>query len=235
MEINADFTKRVLIHTDELEWSRSPMPGVSRRMLDRVGDEVARATSIVRYAPKSHFSPHIHGGGEEFLVLEGVFQDEHGDFPAGSYLRNPPTTSHRPGSQDGCVIFVKLHQFDPDDRAEVRCHPGTGVEETKPNPLGIARSALHRDAREVVCIERWSPGVEADLDTEGGAELLLLEGELREGADRLRPGSWLRLPAGVAARAQAGAAGARFFLKRGHLRYVDQDLAHLRGTGGHGS
>ncbi len=93
-------------------------------MLDRIGDEVARATSIVRYAPKSRFSAHTHGGGEEFLVLEGVFQDEHGDFPAGSYIRNPPTSSHTPGSAPGCTIFVKLWQFDPDDRAHVRIDTG---------------------------------------------------------------------------------------------------------------
>src|SRR6516164_2585646 len=81
MNINADFSKRVAVHAARLPWVPSPMKGVDRRMLDRVGDEVARATSIVRYAPHSHFSPHTHGGGEEFLVLEGVFQDEHGDFP----------------------------------------------------------------------------------------------------------------------------------------------------------
>jgi anti-sigma factor ChrR (cupin superfamily) len=89
-------------------------------MLDRIGDEVARATSIVRYAPYSRFSPHTHAGGEEFLVLEGVFQDEHGDYPAGSYVRTPPTSSHTPGSEPGCTIFVKLWQFDPDDRTPVR-------------------------------------------------------------------------------------------------------------------
>jgi anti-sigma factor ChrR (cupin superfamily) len=77
-------------------------------MLDRIGDEVVRATSIVRYAPGSHFSAHTHGGGEEFFVLNGVFQDEHGDYPVGSYVRNPPTSSHVPGSDLGCVIFVKL-------------------------------------------------------------------------------------------------------------------------------
>jgi anti-sigma factor ChrR (cupin superfamily) len=72
-------------------------------MLDRIGDEVARATSIVRCAPNSHFSAHTHGGGEEFFVLDGVFSDEHGDFPAGSYIRNPPSSHHRPGSGPGCA------------------------------------------------------------------------------------------------------------------------------------
>ena len=98
MELNADFSKRAVVHAARLPWTPSPIIGVERRMLDRMGEEVARATSIVRYAPQSRFSPHTHGGGEEFLVLEGVFQDEHGDFPAGSYIRNPPTSSHTPGS-----------------------------------------------------------------------------------------------------------------------------------------
>src|SRR6516162_5700894 len=74
MEINADFSKRAAVHAARLPWIPSPIKGVDRRMLDRIGDEVARATSIVRYAPHSHFSPHTHGGGEEFLVLDGVFR-----------------------------------------------------------------------------------------------------------------------------------------------------------------
>ena len=105
MNHNDDFTQRVLIHTDTIDWVASPMKGVDRRMLDRIGDEVARATSIVRYAPESKFSAHTHGGGEEFIVLEGVFQDEHGDFPPGSYIRNPPTSSHTPGSDKGLSLI----------------------------------------------------------------------------------------------------------------------------------
>src|SRR6516162_7839128 len=124
MELNADFSRRVVVHTARLPWAASPMAGVERRMLDRIGDEVARATSIVRYAPGSHFSPHTHGGGEEFFVLEGVFQDEHGEFPAGSYVRNPPTSRHTPGSVPGCILFVKLWQFDLSDRTRVGINTG---------------------------------------------------------------------------------------------------------------
>ena len=120
MELNADFSTRVVVHSAAMDWVASPMHGVDRRMLDRIGGEVARATTIVRYAPGSHFSPHVHDGGEEFLVLDGVFQDEHGDFPAGSYIRNPPTSRHTPGAENGCTIFVKLWQFDPEDRTHVR-------------------------------------------------------------------------------------------------------------------
>src|SRR5260370_27326485 len=119
MRINADFTKRASVHAGESEWVKSPMPGVERRMLDRVGDEVARATSIVRYAPGTAFSPHTHLGGEEFFVLDGIFQDERGDYSAGSYVRNPPTSRHRPRSQASCTIFVKLFHFRPADCAHV--------------------------------------------------------------------------------------------------------------------
>ena len=120
MDINADFTARALVNAGGLDWIPSPMPGVDRRLFDRIGDEVARATTIVRYAPYSRFSAHAHDGGEEFIVLDGAFQDEHGDYPTGTYVRNPPTSRHTPGAEPGCVIFVKLWQFDPDDRTHVR-------------------------------------------------------------------------------------------------------------------
>lgn len=138
MEMNADFSQRVVVHAARLPWVLSPMAGVERRMLDRIGDEVARATSIVRYAPDSHFSPHTHGGGEEFLVLEGVFQDEHGQFPAGSYVRNPPTSRHTPGSMPGCTLFVKLWQFDPADRTHVMIN----TESVRPPPTDRASSCF---------------------------------------------------------------------------------------------
>ena len=98
MHLNADFSKAVVIDTAQLPWEDSPMAGVQRRKLDRIGDEVARATSLVKYAPKSYFSPHTHGGGEEIFVIEGVFSDEHGDYPAGTYIRNPIGTTHKPHS-----------------------------------------------------------------------------------------------------------------------------------------
>ncbi|MBV8084710.1 MAG: cupin domain-containing protein, partial [Chloroflexi bacterium] len=142
MNLNADFGTRAAVHAGRLDWTPSPIPGVDRRMLDRVGAEVARATSIVRYAPGSRFSPHTHGGGEEFLVLDGVFQDEHGDFPAGSYIRNPPTTSHTPGSGPGCTIFVKLWQFDPNDRTGVRLDTAAAAYAPAPGRPGVEAKPL---------------------------------------------------------------------------------------------
>jgi anti-sigma factor ChrR (cupin superfamily) len=107
MELHADLSQRAVLDTTALAWTPSPMAGVERRMLDRRGDEVARATSIVRYAPGSRFERHSHSGGKEILVLEGTFSDEQGDYPAGTWLRNPPGSVHRPWSEAGCTIWVK--------------------------------------------------------------------------------------------------------------------------------
>jgi quercetin dioxygenase-like cupin family protein len=215
MELNADFSQRVLIHGDSLPWRSSPTAGVDRRMLDRIGEEVARATSIVRYAPGSLFPPHAHGGGEEFVVLDGVFQDEYGDYPAGSYVRNPPTTRHRPGSTSGCTIFVKLWQFDPADRAPVRIDMNALSMTDAPGRAGVATAPLFQDASETVRIERWSPGSSVDLDAPSGAELLVLSGGCIESAQAMRALSWLRVPVGGLVQAKAGKDGVRVWVKLG--------------------
>jgi hypothetical protein len=217
MQLNADFDERVLVHSDKLDWVASPMPGVDRRMLDRIGDEVARATSIVRYAPNSAFSQHTHTGGEEFIVLDGVFQDEHGDYPAGTYVRNPPTSAHTPGSKEGCTIFVKLWQFDPDDRAQFR----KDMAQELHDPVeGVATAVLHRDAREVVRYSQMGAGATLTSEDEGGIELLVIAGSLTCSGEDLGAGSWLRLPDGQALRASAGPEGAKVWIKTGHLRFA---------------
>lgn len=220
MEVNADFAQRVAVHAATLPWIPSPMAGVERRMLDRIGDEVARATSIVRYAPRSHFSPHTHGGGEEFLVLEGVFQDEHGDYPPGSYVRNPPTTRHTPGSEPGCVIFVKLWQFEPSDRTEVRIETGTAAFKPAAGRPGVEFVPLFQDAREEVRLERWAPHARVELTVPGGAELLVLSGNFEERGEAFAEQSWLRLPAKATLQAKAGIDGCRVWIKTGHLADV---------------
>ena len=214
MEINADFSQRASVHADT-PWVPSPMPGVDRRMLDRIGDEVARATSIVRYAPGSAFSAHTQTGGEEFLVLDGVFQDEHGDYPAGTYVRNPPTTQHTPSSAPGCTILVKLWQFDMADRDQFSVDMmGGGYDEVAP---GVARLALHEDAFETVVSERWAPGAEVTLDASGGMEVLVLKGGFAEANEAFAEQSWLRLPPGSQSVATVGPEGATVWIKHGHL------------------
>jgi anti-sigma factor ChrR (cupin superfamily) len=220
MQINADFDKRVVVHAAALPWVSSPMPGVERRMLDRIGGEVARATSIVRYASHSKFSAHVHSGGEEFIVLDGIFQDEHGDFPAGSYIRNPPQSSHTPGSTSGCTIFVKLWQFDPADRKHVRTDMNALILERASNRAGVAAAMLFEDKRETVRIEQWEAGATINLDLPDGGEFLVLKGSFQEGSDKLEAQSWLRVQCDGNLYAKAGMEGARVWVKTRHLRSV---------------
>ena len=215
MELNADFSRRVALHAADLVWQASPMPGVQRKMLDRIGDEVARATTLVRYAPGSHFSAHTHDGGEEFLVLDGVFQDEHGDYPAGSDVRNPPTSRHTPASQAGCTIFVKLRQFAAEDRTSVRIDTSRSDFEGVPGRTGLTIAPLFSDAREDVRLERWSAGTRIALDVPGGLELLVLDGQFTESGETFTRHSWLRLPAGCVADASAGEGGCTLWVKVG--------------------
>ena len=157
MKINADLGQRAVVYSEELPWVASPLPGVDRRMLERDGAEVARATSVVRYAPDSAFDAHAHGGGEEFFVLEGVFSDEHGDFGPGMYVRNPPGSRHTPRSGPGCTILVKLRQMDPDDRQYVRID--TTAAPWQPGPgEGVSVMPLFERGREKVALWRLAPG-----------------------------------------------------------------------------
>jgi anti-sigma factor ChrR (cupin superfamily) len=216
MEINSDFSRRASVHAASMEWTPSPIAGVDRRMLDRIGDEVAQATTIVRYAPNSRFSPHVHSGGEEFLVLSGVFQDEHGDFPTGSYIRNPRGTKHTPGSEPGCVIFVKLWQFDSDDKEQLR-RDTTKVPfvEAVGRP-GVEIKRLFHNQWEDVRIERWKANARITTPVAAaGLEVLVLDGSFKEGGETFVGQSWLRLPKGAKLDANAGPDGCLVWIKVG--------------------
>jgi quercetin dioxygenase-like cupin family protein len=220
MDINADFSQPAFVHSSAMQWVPSPMAGVDRRMLDRIGDEVARATSIVRYAKGSAFAEHTHGGGEEFIVLEGVFQDEHGDYPAGTYVRNPVGTHHIPRSEPGCTIFVKLWQFDPADREQSALDLDSLGLEPDPGRPGVAQASLAQRAYERVSLERWDSGVTADLVGEGGAEALVLQGNIIHSGEEYGLHDWIRLPPGQPAKLTAGEQGARLWIKRDHLETI---------------
>lgn len=220
MKINADFEDRVFQHAATMPWSSSPMPGVSRRMLDRIGDEVARATSLVRYAPGSRFSAHVHSGGEEFLVLDGVFQDEHGDYPVGTYVRNPINTKHTPASEQGCEIFVKLWQFNENESDILRIDTKAVQLVTSPDNQKVSSAILFEDSFEQVLIEKWEPHAEVLLQHAGGMEALVIEGEFTMSSEVFTQHSWLRLPKMDRVSAIAGSSGARVWLKKGHLSTI---------------
>lgn len=216
MRLHCDFAQRVVVATTELPWTASPAPGVQRRLLERDGDEIARATSIVRYEPGSRFAPHRHGLGEEFYVLDGTFADEHGRYPRGSYVRNPPGSAHAPYTDDGCVLFVKLRQLAPDDQRRVAIDtlqatwlkgPADGIDVLPLGSFGAERTRLER-ARPHAC---W-PAHEHP----GGEEVLVLDGAFADEHGRYAAGTWLRLPPGSRHR-PASDEGCTLLVKSGHL------------------
>jgi anti-sigma factor ChrR (cupin superfamily) len=216
MKLHADYNQRVVISTNDLPWLDSPMLGVQRRMLERDGEEVARATSIVRYAPNSHFSPHTHGGGEEFFVLEGVFSDEYSDYPAGTYIRNPVGSTHTPFSQDGCTILVKLWQMHPDEQQRVAI-------DTTQTPWfpglvqGLEVMPLHNFGPEQVALVKWAPGTQFQHHSHwGGEEIFVLEGVFEDEWGSYPKGTWLRNPHS-SRHTPFSRQGCMIYVKTGHL------------------
>lgn len=233
MLIHADFSRPAIVAADQQVWVGSPQQGVDRVMLDRVGEEKARATSIVRYAAGSRFPQHRHPGGEEILVLAGTFSDEGGGYPAGWYLRNPPGSAHQPSSEPGALIFVKLRQMQPGEEGAVRI-------DTRDRPAWVRGRGsepgrevcpLFSDAEERVCLQRLRTGEALFPDSSGlagGAELLLLQGDVLHDGHSYPQGSWMRFPVGDAPGIVAGQSGSLLYLKTGHL----VSLAHQEGRAG---
>jgi anti-sigma factor ChrR (cupin superfamily) len=198
MRLHADRNERIVIDTRTADWIPSPQSGVARIMLERDGAEIARATSIVRYAPGARFQEHEHGQGEEFLVLDGEFCDEHGAYPAGTYVRNAWRTRHSPFSPQGCTLFVKLRQIPADDRESVvveaalaRC--------VLDGERAVHEIVLHATPAERVTVVRWRAGhIDTHHDHPLGEEILVLEGDLADEHGDYRAGTWLRQPPGSA-------------------------------------
>jgi hypothetical protein len=216
MDRHTDLNQRVVLDTASLGWSPSPMAGVERRLLDRQGDELARATSIVRYLPGSRFERHHHGGGEEILVLEGTFTDELGDYPAGTYLRNPTGSAHAPSSNEGCTLLVKLRQMHPADQQHVVIDSKKST--WHPGPVaGLALLPLHQWGSENVDLRRLAPGARVPHHSHpGGEEILVLEGIFQDEHGSYPAGSWLRQPPGSEHQPYSEQ-GCTIWVKSGHL------------------
>ncbi|WP_323752281.1 cupin domain-containing protein [Marinobacter sp.] len=191
--LNMDFSQRVVIRTHELDWTPSPAAGVERKPLAREEAERGHATSIVRYTPGASFSRHEHPLGEEILVLEGVFSDENGHYPAGTYLRNPPGSGHAPFSKEGCTLLVKLHQFDQRDRTTICIDTTTA--EWLPGIGGLKVMPLHDFEHEHVALVKWPPNEVFQPHRHfGGEEILVLSGEFCDENGRYPKGTWMRSP-----------------------------------------
>lgn len=218
ISLRADFSERALVLPEDYHWTASPAAGITRMMLDRVGNEVARATSIVHYAPNSEFPAHLHQGGEEFYVLAGEFADEHGQYPAGTYMRNPVGTSHAPRvGPKGATLFVKLHQFSTTDTQAVNIF--TPSAEWAPGlVLGLSVLSLHNHEHEHVALVKWAPKTQFRGHKHwSGEEILVLEGTFYDEHGVYPRGSWLRSPHLSEHTPYTQEDGALIYVKTGHL------------------
>ena len=216
MQINTDLSQKLALNCGELPWLASPQKGVERVMLERDGDEVARATSLVRYAPKSSFSRHQHDLGEEFLVLEGEFQDDHGQYPAGTYVKNPPGSSHTPFTDTGCTLFVKLRYLDPLDgeRVVINTQSSDWFAGMVPGLNVLPLSSFGTTSTALV---RWAPGTYFNPHRHfGGEEIFVIDGVFGDEHGRYPKGTWLRSPH-MSAHKPFSVEGCTIFVKTGHL------------------
>ncbi len=214
--LNADLSDRTVVNTTSLPWQASPTPGVSRRQIERIGDEVARATSVVRYAPGARFPAHTHGLGEEILVLEGVLSDEHGHYGPGTYIKNPPQSQHSPFTEAGCTLFVKLRHLQADDLSRTvidtrlaTWHPGLvpGLQVLPLSAFGTEHTAL----------VRWAPQTFFNPHRHhGGEEIYVVQGVFEDEHGRYPEGSWIRSPH-LSQHQPFSREGCTIFVKTGHL------------------
>jgi len=215
MNINADHSLRVVVHHHDLPWIASPEAGVERRMLERQGGEVAKAPSIVRYQPGSKFQTHTHDGGEEIFVLDGVFSDEAGDYPAGTYIMNPPGSAHAPFSQSGCLLFVKLRHLGPDqvDREVIDTKTSAWYPGMVP---GLTVMPLMRQGSGSTLV-RWAPQTYFNPHRHhGGEEIFVVDGVFEDEHGRYPAGSWIRSPH-MSQHQPFSQEGCTIFVKTGHL------------------
>lgn len=198
--LHGDLSARAVAHSTAMPWVASPSASVQRKRLHRTGgEEDGQVTSVVRYAAGAKFPAHDHPEGEEILVLDGIFSDEHGDWPAGTFLANPEGFRHAPFSREGCMLFVKLRQLAGTERVHVALQTHS-MDWSATSTPGIARKTLLDEASspDETHLERWSMDASPGRRTyPGGAELFVVEGMFSDEADTYETHSWVRLPPGA--------------------------------------
>lgn len=218
-DLHADRRKTVVIDTNQMDWQASPAPGVWRKRLELIGDtEKGMVTSVVRFDPGCGFPEHDHPFGEEVLVLDGVFADAFGEYPAGTMTLLPTGTRHRPWTKTGCTLFVKLCQYAGSDR------PTRRIDTSDPagwRPTWPGREVFdlfdEPGHAESIYLSRLAPGAEAPHHMhEGGEEVFVVSGELADENGRYRAGTWMRFPDGSSHRPRSDG-GCLLYVKTGHL------------------
>lgn len=201
--LNMNRRQAVTVCPGDQLWQDAPQAPIRRWPLEREAPESGEVTSLVEYLPGARFPEHGHPNGEEILVLSGVFSDEGGDYPAGSYLRSPAQSRHSPFSQPGCVIFVKLNQFAEQDNATLRLGPQHLIWQS--NATQVEQATLHGFRTERTALWRYASEQAVQLP-QGLVEVLVIEGSLGGAGAHLPARSWLRSPAGSELKMVAAAA-----------------------------
>ena len=206
-----------------MPWTPSPSGTVWRKRVHLVGPpESGQVTSVVRYEPDSTFHAHDHPDGEEILVLEGVFSDEHGDWPAGTFLLNPEGFRHAPFSKPGCTLFVKLRQFPGRERRHVVVDTRKLEWQASARP-GVSHKPLYAQSgfSDVIALERFEPGADPGIvEYPDGAELFVLDGAFSDESGEHLQGTWLRFPVGAKHHPRASNVGCTLYVKTGGLKYL---------------
>ncbi len=216
LQLNTDVTQRCVVNSHALPWIDSPSPLVKRRLLEREGGEVARATSVVRYGAGARFDSHTHELGEEILVLEGTLSDESGDYCPGTYLKNPPGSAHAPFSKDGCTLFVKLRYLDPQDRTRVVV-PTRTTDWRQGLVKGLSVMPLWEFGTTHTALVRWAPGTYFNPHRHfGGEEIFVVEGVFSDEHGHYPEGSWIRSPH-LSQHQPFSKEGCLILVKTGHL------------------
>lgn len=215
-ELNADQSLRVVVNTKNMEWETSEAEGVLRKRLERIDANPEPVTTLVQYLPGSSFPAHKHVNGEEIYVLEGTFSDNHGSYPAGSYLRNPPGSNHAPKAEEGCTIFVKLQQFQANDCNQLFIQ--TQKQPWLPGLVpGLSVMPLHEYKNEHVALVKWQANTIFQPHTHiGGEEIFVLEGTFEDEFGEYPQGTWLRNPSN-SFHTPFTKEGCVIFVKTGHL------------------
>lgn len=218
--LNLDFKQKVVLDTTEMEWTVSPSPQVLRKQLAREAAESGHATSVVKYLPNASFKTHKHPKGEEIFVIDGVFSDEHGDYPAGTYLRNPGGSSHAPFSKDGCILLVKLCQFQTTDSQQLRID--TNTTPWRPGIGGLEVMPLHNHKLENTALVKWPKGEVFQAHTHfGGEEIFVLSGTFKDEQGVYPKGTWIRSPHGSSHHPYVDEETI-IWVKTGHLAHINQ-------------
>ena len=221
--LNADLSRRITVDTRAMDWTESPGGHVLRKRVHLSGAaESGQVTSVVRYVAGARFPPHDHPEGEEILVLDGVFSDEHGDWPAGTYLLNPEGFRHGPFSEQGCTLFVKLRQFPGKDRIHIATQTNNipWIEKTG-GQLACKELYTQPPYTDRMRLECWnSPAARGEIACPIGAEFFVLQGGFEDQFGSYRSHSWLRIPAGESV-IPTGGKYCEVYIKEGGFSYLD--------------